>query len=45
MDWHSINATKDDDMRILVDSLAFKHINQKWLDFKIELRTLNWEWV
>ena len=39
-DWYSNNTSKDNVMRILVNSRAFKHIDQMWLEFKIEPRNL-----
>ena len=40
MNWHPINASKDDVMRILTDNPTIKHVHQMCLDFKFEPKNL-----
>ena len=40
MDWHAVNASKDNFMRIPTDCPAFKHIDHMWPEFKKDPRNL-----
>ena len=40
MTWHQNTRSSDGTMRVLADSLAWKHIEEKWTQFKYEPRSI-----